>query len=45
VSATIGGKPVEEDFDLTPSGTRKMSFRFTAKTDEGTTAFEGEGSR
>jgi hypothetical protein len=44
-SATAGGKPVEEDFELTPAGTRKMSFRFTAKTDDGTTTFEGEGTR
>ncbi|HEX4961958.1 MAG TPA: hypothetical protein VF173_14045 [Thermoanaerobaculia bacterium] len=44
-SATAGGKPVEEDFEMTTAGTNKMSFRFTSKTDEGTATFEGEGTR
>ncbi len=44
-SATAGGKPIEETFVMTFPGPKKMTFKFTGKTADGTTIFEGDGTR
>ena len=44
-SATAGGKPVEETFRFEFTGPNEMRFKFTSKTDEGITTFEGHGTR
>ncbi len=44
-SATAGGKPVEERFMMSFMGPKEMRWKFTSKTEEGTTTFEGEAIR
>jgi hypothetical protein len=45
LSATAGGKPLEETLVMTLNGPKKLTFKSVSKTAEGTTIFEGEGTR